>query len=82
MVITGGAIIISVILAFALWAGKKDAEQWAIYREANHCREAGYIDGHTSIGTGVTANGKIGTVTTYTPRKTRWLCDNNVEIFR
>lgn len=64
-------------------AAKQEAEQWELYKKAHNCREAGYIDGDTAMVTTIdpgTGNVGLGTVTT--PRKTRWLCDNDVEIFR
>lgn len=70
------------LLGLTVYATVQDAKQFAAYREANHCKEAGYISGHTSTGYGMGANGQMAVVTTTTPRKTRWLCDNNVEIIR
>ncbi len=62
------------------WGAVEDAKKWEAYKVANHCQEKGYID--SSVGVGYTSAGKGGIVTTYTPGKTRYVCDNDVEIFR
>ena len=76
-----GAVLIAIFVA-AVFALRADAKEWQAFKDANHCEARGYIDGHTNVGYGLTANGKMGTVITSTPRKTRWVCDNGVEIYR
>jgi len=75
-------IVIVGFLGLVAWAGVESAKEWEDYKATNHCREAGYVSGSSSVGPGVGANGNVTVVSVYTPGKTRWLCDNDIEIYR
>ncbi len=44
---------------------------------ATHCKVIGEISGDVGTGFGRTSSGSFGTVTTYTPGKTGYQCDDN-----
>ena len=75
-------LIVVAALAGAIMSGLADAKKWAAYKAERHCVERGYTEGQTHVGYGMTANGKMGTVVTTTPRQTRWVCDGGIEIYR
>lgn len=87
------ALVIVVVFCVGLLAGitwlvykvaLADETQWQSYAAENHCREAGYISASTGTGVAPIIGGKGGlaVVSTYTPSKTRYVCDNDVEIYR
>ena len=74
--------LIVVLLGFVVWATIKEAKEWSQFKEQHNCKVIGEVSGSSSIGTGITTNGTVGTVTVYTPGKTGYLCDNGVEYWR
>jgi hypothetical protein len=63
-------------------ASAAERKTWQEYVVSHHCEVKGYIEGHSNSGTGIGTDGKLTIVNTYTPRQTRWLCDEGEEIYK
>lgn len=76
--------VIVIFLALAFWIEYEDLKEWEIYSKENNCRESGYVSGstHVSVMPIVGGNGGVGVGTTVSPKKIRYICDNNIEIYR
>lgn len=75
-----GAFVLAISLAGYLIV--KDGERWQEFRETHECRIVGEMSGSTSIGYGIATNGQGGMVSTYTPGKTGWACNDGVTYWR
>lgn len=79
-----GAIIL--LLALALWAGAREAKQWAAFSQANHCKVVERRKGTSTTTTGMAigSGGKVTPVvaTSATPSQTAYLCDDGVTYWR
>lgn len=60
----------------------EDAKQWQEFVRAHDCKKVGEISGSTSTGYGITATGQAGMVSTYTPGKTGYSCNDGVTYWR
>lgn len=70
-----------VLLGVGIYFGVKADNEWHDWA-AKHCKVTRKISGHSSSGYGMSYDGKFGYVSTYTPGKTCWLCDDGVEYCR
>lgn len=77
----GIPIALVLLLITAVWVAVAEARQWEAFKTAHSCYMVEKIPGTTSYGTGY-VNGKLGTVTTYTPSKTAWRCDDGIKYWR
>lgn len=75
-----GAFVLAIVLAGYL--AVKDGERWQEFSETHDCKKVGETSGSTSIGYGIAANGQGGMVSTYTPGKTGWACNDGVTYWR
>jgi hypothetical protein len=75
-----GAFVLAIVLAGYL--AVKDGERWQEFSETHECKKVGETSGSTSIGYGIAANGQGGMVSTYTPGKTGWACNDGVTYWR
>lgn len=73
-----GAIV---LIGGVIWLAVAEEASWQTYAQA-HCTVTGKVSGSTSTGWGIGANGKGGMVTTYTPGKTGYTCDDGVTYWR
>ena len=76
--IAAAALVLVLVGYFAV----KDSEQWDQFRQDHECKKVGEISGTTSTGYGITTSGQGGMVTTYTPGKTGWTCNDGVTYWR
>lgn len=76
-------VFLGLLILFMIIKSNENAK-WEEYKTANHCQKSGYIS--NSISNGATAiigrSNSAGIIQIYNPEKTRWKCDNGVEIFR
>ncbi len=77
---------ILLLLILTVFASIEEAAQWEQFAAENGCRVVSKVSASTGVGTGtvVGANGQVGvgTVTTYTPGKTGYLCNDGVTYWR
>lgn len=77
------AIIVFVaVLILAVVSSIREHREWEAFRVAHACKVVGQMDGSTSVGYGVGSNGQAGVVTTSTPGKTGFQCDDGVTYWR
>ena len=73
-----GLVALFLLMWLIVWAlvsaYRADAVQWTEFVLANECQLVGKRDGHTSVGTGVTSSGSVGTITTTSPDEEGWFC--------
>ncbi|UVE47575.1 hypothetical protein KS461_09895 [Pseudomonas chlororaphis] len=69
-------------MALAVWADAEKNRQWKEFARDHECRKIEEISGATSIGYGIASNGQGGMITTYTPGKTGWACNDGVTYWR
>jgi len=67
---------------FIFFVAYLDAIIWNNFVEIHSCVIIGEVSGSSSFGYGITYNGKFGTVSTYTPGKTGYSCDDGVTYWR
>lgn len=86
MKLIDGPILIVVVIAVAVCAGLillgiESEKQWQAWVVKHECRIIEKTQGehHTGV---VMIDGKPSVVTTYTPGKTAWLCDDGVTYWR
>jgi hypothetical protein len=75
-----------ILVGLAIYAGHREAEQWAAFSAANNCRvvERTRATTETGIGHGLTPSGNMGFVvtTSTTPARAGYLCDDGVVYWR
>lgn len=74
-------IIISLSIYFA-YAIYQDDRDWEQFKKQHHCTVTSYEQGSINTGLGLTASGHVGTITTSTPDKTGYLCDDRITYYR
>ena len=74
----------AVVALFALivFAAVAEANAWSEFAATHKCRVVGQTSGSYSTGYGVGFNGQGAMVTTYTPGKTAYACDDGVTYWR
>ncbi|SFP92881.1 hypothetical protein SAMN03159489_02210 [Pseudomonas sp. NFPP07] len=70
------------LMAVAAWAAIEENRQWKAFAQAHECKKIEEISGTTSTGYGFTSSGQGAMVTTYTPGKTGWACNDGVTYWR
>ncbi len=71
-------LVILALFALLVVGLVMEAKEWNAYKAAHNCKVVGKMDG--SHGFGISTSGKG--VTTYTPGKTGWLCDDGITYWK
>ena len=74
--------ILGVLFVGAVAVAVIEDWNWGQFRQEHHCRVVGKTTPDVGVGTGIGANGQITTVTTVTPGKTGYLCDDGITYWR
>jgi hypothetical protein len=79
-------LIVAILVALVLSAyfGIQEAQKWNQFKQEHNCQVVSKISGSTSTGLApvIGGNGGVAMVSTYTPGKTGWLCDDGVTYYR
>lgn len=81
IIIIGSAAVVGLI-GLIFYAASVESKEWEAFRVSHNCVITEKSRGTYSTGLGVLSNGKSGTITTYTPGKTAWACDDGVTYWR
>ena len=73
---------IAAFFALIIWVAIAETNAWNEFSAKNHCKVVGQSSGSYSTGFGTGFNGQGGMVTTYTPGKTGYSCDDGVTYWR
>lgn len=76
------AVVAIGLVCLAVWIGIEEQKQWNAFAKAHHCKKVAEIAGYYSYGTGMTSNGKIGTVSQWNPSRETFRCDDGVDYTR
>lgn len=79
--IIGLSALVIILIVGGLKLAVDEDNQWLAFAVEHHCRVVGKTSGSVGFGTGL-VGGKIGTITTYIPGKTGYLCDDGVTYWR
>jgi hypothetical protein len=76
------AVLFILLIPLAIVGAVQAERQWEAFRVAHDCRIVGQMSGSSSVGFGLSSDGKP--VTTYhsTPGKTGWRCNDGVTYWR
>lgn len=77
--IWGGVVL---LVALGLIGATLEGARWEAFKSDHHCTVVGKTDGQTNVGFGMMMDGKIGAVTTFTPGRIGWLCDDGVTYWK
>jgi len=79
------AIVVASLL-FALAAASaaliQEEKEWEKFSADHKCKVVEKIEGTTSTGVGLMPDGKIAAITTTTPKKTGYACNDGVTYYR
>lgn len=73
----GAALVIGSVALVVI-----ENSQWDSFSQEHHCKVVGKTTADVGFGTGIGANGQITSLTTVTPGKTGYLCDDGVTYWR
>lgn len=77
--------IAAVLIVVAILAAICEQGQWERFAEEHHCKVVGRTSSSTGVGVGPISTGNgigVGVITTVTPGKTGYLCDDGVTYWR
>lgn len=80
--ITGIIVVVSGLIAFAVFADIQDQHHWDAFSAQHHCRMVAHISGSSALTTGISSSGKLVTGSTYIPGKDGFLCDDGITYYR
>lgn len=84
--LVGLGAFVALLLGVMIWAAVVEENQWQAFKATHDCKVVGKTTSTTSTGfqTVIGPNGQVGMgpVTTVTPSKTGWLCNDGVTYWR
>lgn len=85
-VLLAGIILLFLMIPFIIYDSINEQEQWDAFAKAHDCKKSSVISAgaQPAVGFGLTSSGQMGygLMTTITPSRTRWLCDDGVTYWR
>ena len=70
--------VVLILVAVSLLIAVQEANDWADFKQAHHCKIVGKVK--SSISYGIGTDGKSATI--INPEKTGWQCDDGVTYWR
>jgi hypothetical protein len=85
MAAAGADCFCVLLIPAVIYGSIQEAKEWDSFAVAHSCKKVGHIKGdvQTGVGFGMTAGGNMGiVVTTSTPDKNGWICDDGITYWR
>jgi len=77
-------ILVIALIPVAIYGSIQDQKQWEAFKIEQNCEITQKMAGHASVGMMpiIGGQGGMGMVTTVTPDKTAWTCDDGITYWR
>ena len=79
-------ILAILVILYAIYCSINEQEQWDAFAKAHDCKKVSVISAgaQPTVGFGLTSRGQMGygLMTTITPSRTSWLCDDGITYWR
>ncbi|MGD9381107.1 MAG: hypothetical protein PVI03_01555 [Candidatus Thorarchaeota archaeon] len=75
-------VLIVVGLSLVIYASILEKKEWEVFKVEHECEIVSREKATTGTGVGMMANGNVGVITTTTPSKTGWLCNDGIIYIR